>query len=190
MLQIDNGAEIWLRRYAVKNSWKVSHFAYEIDDLIQDGYLSWYICADRYNQVTDYRHMCSLFKMTFTNRIRELSMTDKDNKFNFMLEGGLSDLVDPSMQGLSESWILDKVCGHYMQTTGSVGQIISDAVEPVKTVLRFLVSAEGIAVMRRPFRLRLDGRRETTNFRIYRALGLEPQGDLMGLTKSYILNYV
>lgn len=190
MLQIDYGAEVWLRRYAAKHQWKVSHFAYEIDDLIQDGYLSWYICADRYSQVTDYRHMCSLFKMTFTNRIRELSMTDKNTKFDFMVEGGLTDLVDPTMRGLSESWILDKVCGHYLQTYGSVGHIIADAVEPVKTVLRFLVSDEGIAVMRRPFRLRLNGQRETTNYRLYRALKLQPQGDLMGLTKSYILNYV
>lgn len=189
MLHIDCGAEGWLHRYAAKQQWRVSHFAYELDDLIQDGYVSWYICANRYRHVTDYGHMNSLFKVTYMNHVHGLAAVDKNPSYDPMVTR-ISELIQPKYRGLSESWILDKVNSHLLRYEGSVGRLVAESVEPVKTVLRFLLSDEGIKEMRRPFRRRLSGVRETVNSRIYRYLKLEPQGDLMTMVKTHVVSYL
>ena len=190
MLEIDYGAEGWLHRYAAKQHWKVAHFLYDVEDLIQDGYVAWYTCANRYSHVTDYGRMMSLFKITYANHITGLASTDKNPRSYEHVVTRINDLIDPRYQAYAESWILDKVTGQSLLHDGTMSTMIAEAKEPVKTVLSFLVSDAGIRIMRRPIRKRLSGTRETTNSRIYRALRLKPQGDLMGMVKSYVLQCV
>ncbi len=193
VVALDEGGIKWLHRYAHKNYWKVRHIYDDVEDLIQDGHLCWGIVANKYTDVGDLTQdgrLMSLFKMTFSNHIIWTASRDKSHKDYRLLKESLDALVagqhfqraqDNISVSLSRS-------GHYlsMEIDPAVCQAIVEAIEPVRSVLKFLVSETGSDIMRRPFRRRLDGTRETPNSRIRRYIRGGEGIDLLGVTKQYL----
>ncbi len=197
---MDRGAVGWLLRHARKNFWKVKHVYDDSNELIQEGYLCWYRICERYSFDSNlspddphYGRLMNLFKITFVNRIRELSMQDKNRDFQIVLSR-LRDIIGDGAQRFSDDALVEHLL--YRNSDGdpldesSVERAIIEASEPARTVLRFLVSEEGKARMRRPFRLRADGTRETTNERLRRWTGVPFKGDLRTVAKTYLLNTI
>lgn len=191
MLYADAGATGWLTTFSKKEFWKVAHIFDELEDLTQEGQVCWYTVANKYEHITDYGHLMGLFKTTFRNHIRYLATMDKDQSYAHMVSS-ISDYAPSWHSHEPESWILDTFLNKspaLVQTTDTVEEVsrfIAEAIDPVRSVLKFLTSDKGIAAMRRPYRRRLSGRRETTNERICRHLGVAPKVDLLGMTKRYI----
>jgi len=196
VVKLDVGGTRWLEGYAWRNYWKVRHIYDEVTDLVQDGHMCWGIVVNKYTDVGDLTQdgrLMSLFKMTFVNHIRWVASMDKDKEYN-KLKVRMDDLVHPGEHVSLEQWyaFLDRICLRNGQSgdlfsDSSVQRTIIEASDPIRSVLQFLVSDHGIDVMRRPFRRRLDGSRETVNARIRRYIGKGENLDLLGMTKQYLL---
>lgn len=75
---LDQGARQWIYKTACKNLWRVSTF-YELDDLIQDGFMCFALCREKYSQrVENSKHFMSLLQTVFRNHITDLS-NDRSN---------------------------------------------------------------------------------------------------------------
>lgn len=69
---MDKGARGWVVNTAKKNYWRVCDF-YELDDLVQDGFLKYEYIRERYPNVQDKKHLMGLFKRAYTNHIHDLA---------------------------------------------------------------------------------------------------------------------
>lgn len=197
VVRLDVGGITWLHKYAVRNYWKVSHIYDDVADLIQDGHMCWGIVVNKYAHIGDLTkdgRLMSLFKMTFVNHIRWIATMDKDKEYN-RVKLNLDNLVYPKLSVAKYDTILDVL---YMKqglsgdlvSDSRVSQTIIEASEPVRSVLKFLVSDFGVNAMQRPFRRRLDGTRETVNARISRYIGKGADLDLLSMTKQYLLEAI
>jgi len=187
-VQLDAGGTSWLKMYARKNYWKVRHIYDDVEDLIQDGHMCWAIVVNKYTNVGDLTQdgrLMSLFKMTFSNHIIWTASRDKDKSYNY-LKQSLDALVENRPNLLETLYSRSGQSGD-LCTDPLVSRAIVEASEPIRSVLKFLVSEAGVCIMRRPFRRRLDGSRETVNSRISRYIGIGADLDLMSMTKQYLL---
>jgi DNA-directed RNA polymerase specialized sigma24 family protein len=74
---LDEGMRGFIHSTARKEFWRVASW-YELDDLVQDGYMCYYKCRDRYGVLSvknhpskaDKKWMMSLVKTTFLNHVR------------------------------------------------------------------------------------------------------------------------
>lgn len=189
MLQMDSGAEGWMHRTVQKNYWKLKHTYLDLEDLTQDGYLHWYIVADRYHQITDRGHIMRLFQSTFSNHIFWLSSTDKDKSYN-VAKVTLSELVASKDKDYSDAWILDNLLSAQGVCPLDLNQFIVESPEPVRSVLKLLTSEHGVGILRTPLRRYTNGRRQTLNQRLCRILNLEHNTDPLGKTKLHLMEIV
>src|SRR5690554_2636340 len=80
LIYFDAGLKRWIRATAYKNYWRVSHW-YDLEDLIQDGYMAYCTCAEHYGHLVrkrkpsaeDRRNFMALVKRTFENHIHDLA---------------------------------------------------------------------------------------------------------------------
>lgn len=70
--RLDAGIKGWIINTSKKNLWRVPSW-YDLDDLIQDGYICYASCNLRYKAVKEQRHFMALVKVTFINHIHDLS---------------------------------------------------------------------------------------------------------------------
>lgn len=70
--RLDRGMKLWLITHAKKNYWKVSGHM-DLDDLIQEGFICYAKCNQKYPMGLEPRHFMALVKTTFENHIRTLS---------------------------------------------------------------------------------------------------------------------
>lgn len=69
---MDVGARGWILKTAKQNYWRVKDF-YELDDLVQDGFLKFEHVRNRYPNVTSKANLMALFKRAYTNHIHDLA---------------------------------------------------------------------------------------------------------------------
>src|ERR1700734_1858383 len=71
---MDKGARLWMIKFARQQIWRVQDGSYDLDDLIQDGIVTWYRIAEKYkNEVDAKKHLMSLFQVSFMNYINTMS---------------------------------------------------------------------------------------------------------------------
>lgn len=71
----DQGCRLWIARTAQKHFWRVASW-YDLDDLVQDGYLCWAITRRTYSDLIDaaqINHFMALFKRVYLNHITDLA---------------------------------------------------------------------------------------------------------------------
>ena len=189
MLHMDKGAEKWMHKTVHRQYWKVQGSYTDYDDLTQDGFLCWYIVADRYENVTDRGHMMRLFQITFWNHITWLASRDKDKEYN-KAKVTLSELVSNNNKDYSEAWILDNILSSNGICPLDLNQFIVESPEPARSVLRLLTSEHGPLILQIPLRRYLDGSRQTLNHRLCRRLNLDEGSDPLGKTKAHLMEIV
>lgn len=72
--RLDKGMKGWIVNYSKKNYWRVSSPCFDLEDLIQEGYICYCRCLDMYGEkITEQRHFMSLLQITFANHVNQLS---------------------------------------------------------------------------------------------------------------------
>jgi hypothetical protein len=146
------------------------------DDLVQEARINWQVVNDKYDEaVTEVAHMVALFKTTFQRNLIDLARNPKN-------PGKLETSLDAMVEDAGD---LTEVIAEDGAST-----FIAEAPEPVKSILSLLTADEG-RILCPPFRLHLDGSRDTANNRLHRALkrrGIEvdPKADLLTIARDYI----
>lgn len=172
---LDAGMVGWLHSYARSNFWRVSSW-YDYEDLVQDGFLCYAICLEKYALVVkEKEHFMALLKRTYWNHVTDLSVrrtrlnetpacdlaVDDDGSYFENLVGGKPDDV-------------------------SFAAIIRDAPNDVAAVLKIIITDVGLATLRKSYR-RKDGTRETLNERLCKLVGFDPDViDLSHRVRMYL----
>lgn len=70
--RLDKGIRGWITTTAKRNHWRVASW-YDLEDLIQDGYVCYAKCNQRYGHVRDQAHFMALVKTTYIHHITDLA---------------------------------------------------------------------------------------------------------------------
>ena len=76
--RLDAGIRGWLVNTAKKNYWRVPSW-YDLDDLIQDGYICYSICNRKYGHDLQPSHFMALVKVSYINHIHDLANSKTRN---------------------------------------------------------------------------------------------------------------
>ncbi len=150
---MDQGARLWIFKTARENLWRVAGHI-DFDDLVQDGMYFWHRIVTRYPNVTHPPHRMALFKTAYSNHIHDLS------KNRSRLE-----LVNESDLGVDMDVLVE---GEDPNADPDLAFLIAQLPPAIMRVLTRMYQGDA------PFRLRLDGTRETCNQRACRIAGLDP----------------
>lgn len=168
---MDDGARGWLIKTANANFWRVSKW-YELDDLIQDGYLCYYKVKSKYPTATDAPHQMALFKVTYINFIHDLA-TSRTRAVVEVLDTDLGGQGDDGPEGS----ILANTIECPLGGLAEFAAFASKAPQRVREVLKLFASNDGFPALRSAYRhRRVAGShlvRETTNERLCRILGYD-----------------
>lgn len=174
----------WLDKQVRHNMWRMPKWMSE-EDVRQEGMVYWVAINNRYHQpserypqgVTDIKHMMSLFMVSFRHHLHDLAADRPSDECNY------EDLRVGEVQD---------VLGGIASNDPDVNGAILEAPEPVQSILRLLVTdtRRNLAAYARIY---LDGRRDTLNLRLYRALrrqgfDVTPAQDFMGMARCHLAN--
>lgn len=173
----DRGVQGWIRRTASKQHWRVASWL-DYDDLVQEGLERWVWLKTKYPDkvVNNPAHFMALFKTTFHNHITDLAkarsrLVEVPIDFGFEVEeisaGRRSRRTDEVLPGFVEA-ITDPT------DWGAIAVLLRQAPSEVAAVLHLLATDLGLAKLREPYGKNEDGLRETTNERLCRLTGFDP----------------
>ncbi len=173
---MDEGARKWMLKTAHKEHWRIASW-YDLEDLIQEGYVCYYKVRERYPDATDRPHIMCLFQRTFTNRLHDLA-----KRKTRLTEVVMSDF--PSSQFIDNFWdsllpVDDEIATLYT--------LINQVTNETKAVLNLLTSEAGRKSLRAVYRVKLGGHRETFNERLCRLTGYDAtKTDMITTTRSML----
>ena len=171
-LSMDQGARLWLVKFARKNYWRVATWI-DLDDLIQDGYAAYYETLMRYPTAKDAAHIQSLFKLVFRSKIEDLVRAHKKQ-----IDDARSDIVENIDNNPSASMLLPDFSNFHA--------LLVKAPQQIKDALNLLNSEQGRQKLAQPLSRTESGRRETLNERFCALLGYDPsQTDVVTMLRSY-----
>lgn len=157
-MRMDRGCRLWLTSFAKKNFWRVSSW-YDMDDLLQDGYLLYLRVRERYPDITHPPHIMRLFRTTFTRHLHDLARQRERQ-----LDTPLSVVV--ANPDVPHEVVLDLML-RGERGLEEVQVALVKAPECVLRLLELLASEDGCRRLRSRYRL-VHGVRETLNQRIAR----------------------
>lgn len=164
MREMDDGARGWLFRTARDQFWRVAVW-YDLDDLVQDGYFTYYRVQKFYPDVVDRPHIMRLFQISYMNHIHTLAKLARRTNATEVPAAE----VDP--------FILETITEDELATLYT---LMAQAPQAVQAALRLYSTKDGRRRLRSTYRIRKDGTRETLNERLCRLTGFDPgQVDLV-----------
>jgi hypothetical protein len=193
MTEMDRGTRLWLLKTARKHFWRVVTPSYEMDDLIQDGF----VCYERVIAMYERRdyvsprgnvtkgsprvrkrsHIMRLFQVSFVNHINELSKRRTVNAIEVLA----ADLVPITVESEWDAFVTDD--SDLMQ----LERLIAEAPRMLQPVLREIISETNGECFREPYRVFIDGQRETFNERLCKIAGLDcTKVDIATMLRSYL----
>lgn len=164
---------------ASKNYWRVRSIM-EWDDFLQEGHWQWARVVDRYGGTPGMSMpwMMSLFKVTFIGHINTITKA-QTRRPSLIFECELHCLKDPP-------FVLEALGGEEMAMGGFLERM-QNAPPEVRKLLEVITTDEGCARWRRPLRRRA-GHRETTNERLCKLIGADPEAlDLVTMLKNFLV---
>lgn len=158
MALIPDNMRRWSLNYSRNHHWRVRSYC-GLDDLMQDAALHFHRVSEIYPSAP-LGKQCALFKTTFINHIHDLSKKASTGKFCSVM-----DMIrDPSQ---SEYDVWDSLIGHEDEQLTFLTGLLEMPPE-CRKALTIILSPEGAALLRKVYRLRSDGSRETLNERLKR----------------------
>lgn len=177
MLDIDDGVRGWIFKTATKNYWRLAGW-YDLEDLIQDGFMHFYRIRERYADVKDPPHLMSLFKRCYENHI-----TDLANRRTRTPELLFIDLAPPDSP---EYDALDYL-GGIEEEIGPLLVLLRQAPSEVREVFELFLTDSGLSKLSGPT-LRFDGLRETFNEKLCRLLRKDPDHcNVLDVVRSFLM---
>jgi hypothetical protein len=154
---MDNGARNWMFKYCRKHHWRVASWI-EFDDLVQEGYAAYYETLKRYPTAKEPKHIMSLFALVFRSKI-EMMVRAKRKQ------------VDDA-----DSDTIETYDGDAVQVLDSMDfvSLITKAPQAIKDALLLFTTEAGRQELAKPYEVRGNGSRETTNDRFCKLLGKDP----------------
>lgn len=175
---LDAGVRGLVVNMAKKNFWRVANW-YEIDDLIQDGYMCWAKVRQAYPKIKNIKHLTALFKTTFSRYIIDLSNKKREGE-----ELVISQFIDERSNGIRE-W--ESLLG-VTDEVGTASILLHSMPSELKELWRYLTSESGRAELRGRYQT-VRGVRETTNQFLCRVLGLDSETvNLEAMAKQHFLS--
>jgi len=176
-MDMDDGAKLWMFKTAQRNFWKV-HRWYEFDDLIQDGYMWWYRMVQKYDQVTEIKHMMRLFQIRYIQHVNDIA----NARTKVRQESLLLDLNS----SYDNSSIIDRLIG-YDDDFSAMCRVVSDAPPPVRDLLHKMMHEIPPEKLRSTHRFRLNGTRPTMNEKMCKYVDLDPaEINLCFMLRNYL----
>lgn len=173
-MDMDDSARRWMINTARKNLWRV-HRWYQLDDLIQDGYMAWAYVTAHYPTVTNRSHMMRLFMITYHCRIADMSKK-KTKQIDYAVEeGGAQN--DFAQWGLT--YLSDRAGLVTLPSEECPPKLVAEALRVIQHKSREELTA--------PYRVRLNGTRETFNDRLCRWIGVSNDTPVCDLLKKYLV---
>src|ERR1039458_4539334 len=153
-MDIDQGVEGWIYKTSKANLWRVVPL-YDLNDLIQEGFLYFCIINHKYPNVTSRAHMMRLFQRSFINHLHDLAemRTKRPTPEPLTIENGgemISGFLDAAFQ-----------------------TFIAQAPAHIRSVLVLFNTEDGCRKLRAAHRIRPGGTRETRNERWCRLIGVD-----------------
>lgn len=166
----------WIFAYSRKNYWKVAGLI-DFDDLIQEGYVSYLYCKELYGDI-DPPHLMYMLKLRFSQFVIDTAKK----------RTGLAEVhpLDNVRDGLTEENIWDRLLK--VNEMQSISLLLSEAPPLVRRVLALFVNDETLAELQKSYSRENNQRKETTNERLCRLIGIDydPDIDLTLLVQRYL----
>lgn len=176
---IDQGASNWIIKTARKNHWRVQSWM-DISDLIQDGYLCWYMVVERYqDRVENLDHMMKLFMRVYTNHLHDLA-----SRRSRLSEQCFVDFLRPDQ---TDSFLIERLMPAGEESDAELRLMLDKAPPNVKATLDLFSTEDGRRKLQSKPRRQPNGVRETLNDRLCRLIGIDPTGvDLVGQVRDFL----
>lgn len=171
MQDMDEGARRWLLKTARSNYWRVASYI-DLDDLIQDGYLTYHRVVSRYSQTKSRAHIMALFKRVYHNHLHDLANERSHSVAEVLYADLISSAGGPSV--LSEEQVWERLLA--VADTDLV--FMAEAPRPIRDLLSAVTSERGIRRMRSRQRVRTTPDPEPTRIRLKRKIQIEPRQTL------------
>lgn len=172
----DDIAVRWIKRYARKNYWRVAAW-YDLDDLVQDGFMKYCVVAQRYAHIQEPRHLMSLFMRAFHNHIISLARSHRKEP----------ELCEASLCGArSNPYFFENIAGT-VPADGPLAIMIEKAPKEIREILKLFTTDEGAEKLKLPRRRRIGNRRESMNHYLRRLCSLPTTGpNLQSALREYL----
>lgn len=178
-LLMDKATRKWLRDFAKANYWRVASW-YELEDLLQDGMVLWHQIRQRYRGRQG-KHLTNTFKLSFRNHVHDLATARTKAVPQFLILDAHDTVEDDD-----HVTPLERLSPREPESQTFAADLRS-APYRVQEALAVFASDVGRAALRRPYRLRGDGSRETLNERLCRIAGFDSNRvDLVGHLRAYL----
>lgn len=165
----DAGARKWLYKYAKKNHWRVAAWI-DFDDLVQEGYTSYYETRMRYPNATEAPHIMRLFQLVFRSRIEDLVRANTKQ-----IDDARSDVVE----------VFDSP-NFAVPDFSNLHALLIKAPQVIKDALALLTNEQTREELTKPFERYDNGRRETLNERFCRLMNRDPKSiDVVSELRMY-----
>lgn len=183
-MDMDQGVRGWIVITARKNFWRVSSY-YELDDLVQDGFLHFCRLRRRYPKVRDRAQMMALFKRTYLNHINDLS--NRKTRSVERIASSLDQLMELAEHPNEFGQILKHPSAMICLGDCDWAEFLAATPKRFRGILDMLVrSSEGPRMLWGPYRVRRGGTRETTQERIFRLFKLDAGSEIFEELRSYL----
>lgn len=149
--RLDKGIKGWIVNTAKKNYWRVPAW-YELDDLIQEGYICYCNCNLKYGNDLTASHFMALVKVSYIRHIHDLANSRTRNSAELMVS------IDSPIFSRAEP------------EDATFFTLLRQLPSELQELLSILLNdAKDIPMLR-------DGReRETTNAYLCRLIGIDPE---------------
>lgn len=168
----------WTAAYARRNLRKCRDPAFDVDDLIQEGYLVFERVRRKYiDVVSDAPHFFALYATSYTREFYDHMVTGNQNR----------SLLDTNVDLYLAEWLSDN------GENAAFTRLLIDAPIELRMVLGLYDDPNSLAELRKPYRQAVGAYRsprgqvrESFNRRLCRVLGI-PVTDLVGPIKEALL---
>lgn len=153
----------WIVNTARRNLWRVYGW-YDLDDLIQDGFICYCMCLERYSHVKEKRHLMALVKVTYINHIHRLARKKRKR---------------PEILVPADSPVFDGLVPEDASFITLLGQLPEELRQLIDILLK--------DACKLPRLVGVDGVRETTNQYLCRLVGLDATVvDLLSVFREHL----
>jgi len=167
-MNMDRGVKGWIFKTAKANLWRVIPL-YDLDDLIQDGFLYYCIISKKYPNVTNRAHLMRLFQRSYINHLHDLASARTKHP-----------ITEPISEENGGEMLLGFLDGPFLT-------FMEQAPAHIRSVLGLFCSEDGCRKLRAAYRIRPRGTRETQNERWCRLVGVDnKEHDLPTEIKHYL----
>lgn len=161
MQTMDEGARRWLHKIARQHHWRVASYI-DLDDLVQDGYLTYHRVVTKYAGTKSRAHIMALFKRVYYNHLHDLA----NERSHSVPETLYADIAP---DGVCEEAVWERL----LSVVDTDLVFYSEAPRPVRELLSAISSDRGRKRLRSRSRVRTTPDSPPTRVRTNRTASIE-----------------